>query len=102
MDFEMFRRETEQCDRVQDVLIAFSAHGGTGSGMGTLFLNRLVEDYPKSQPMRVAVVPSSNYKGSEVISPYNTILALDESLYSQSGMTLLANNDRIANLLEKR
>ena len=52
--------------------------------------------------MRLAVVPSLTTKGSEVISAYNNILALRETLNTNNGMTLLFNNDRIADLLKKR
>ena len=41
-------------------------------------------------------------KGSEVISAYNNILALHETLNVNSGMQLLVNNERIADLLNKR
>ena len=102
MDFDMFRREAEQCDRVQDVLIAFSSHGGAGSGMGPLLWNRLDTDFPKSETMRLAVMPSSYKEGSEVVSTYNTLFSLQEILYPNSGMTSLVNNDRIGDMLKKR
>ena len=38
MDF--FRREAEQCDRVQDVLVYSCQYGGAGSGLAPLFVRR--------------------------------------------------------------
>ena len=82
------------------MLIAFSYHGGTGSGMAPLFWSSLDIDFPKSQTIKVAVAPSLNNKGSEVISAYNILLALHETLDSSKGITLSVDNDRIADLLK--
>ena len=41
-------------------------------------------------------------QGSEVISAFNNILALGETLNTNNGMTLLFDNDRIADLLKNR
>jgi tubulin beta len=43
---EVVRKEAEGCDCLQGFQIAHSLGGGTGSGMGTLLLSKIREEYP--------------------------------------------------------
>jgi len=42
---DVIRKEAESCDRLQGFQITHSLGGGTGSGLGTLLVGRLKEDY---------------------------------------------------------
>ena len=43
---DVIRREAEGCDALQGFQLSHSLGGGTGSGLGTLLLKRVREDYP--------------------------------------------------------
>lgn len=43
---EVVRKESEGCDCLQGFQICHSLGGGTGSGMGTLLLSKIREEYP--------------------------------------------------------
>ena len=42
---EVVRKESESCECLQGFQVAHSLGGGTGSGMGTLLLNKIREEY---------------------------------------------------------
>ena len=44
---DFVRKEVENCDSLQGFQIFHSLGGGSGSGMGSLILDKLREDYPK-------------------------------------------------------
>lgn len=71
------RKEAEACDSIQGFQVAHSLGGGTGSGLGTLILYHLQEEYPDRILSAVSVFPSP--KVSEiVIEPYNATLAVHQ------------------------
>lgn len=71
------RKEAEACDSIQGFQVAHSLGGGTGSGLGTLILYHLREEYPDRILSAVSVFPSP--KVSEVvIEPYNATLAVHQ------------------------
>ncbi|PWA83748.1 hypothetical protein CTI12_AA165500 [Artemisia annua] len=41
-----FRKEAENCDCLQGFQVCHSLEGGTGSGMGTLLISKIREEYP--------------------------------------------------------
>ena len=55
---EMIRRECESCDCLQGFQMAHSLGGGTGSGMGTLLVSKIREEYPDRIMQSFSVVPS--------------------------------------------
>ena len=66
----------EECDSPQCFMFTHSLGGGTGSGLGTYILKLLNENYPDLFKFSVCVFPSED--DDVVISPYNTMLALNE------------------------
>ena len=54
-----------------------SLGGGTGSGLGTLILNLLREEYPDRIFSSVSILPSPKVSDI-VVEPYNSLLALDQ------------------------
>jgi tubulin beta len=55
---ESIRREVESCDSMQGFQLCHSLGGGTGSGMGTLILTKLREEYPDRMLSTFSVLPS--------------------------------------------
>src|SRR3569832_309800 len=43
---DVIRKESESCDVLQGFQITHSMGGGTGSGMGTLLVSKIREEYP--------------------------------------------------------
>ena len=55
---DVVRREAENCDCLQGFQLCHSLGGGTGSGMGTLLMSKIREEYPDRIFNTFSVVPS--------------------------------------------
>ena len=55
---EVIRKEAENCDCMQGFQLTHSIGGGTGSGLGTLLLSKIKEEYPDRMLCAFSVVPS--------------------------------------------
>lgn len=55
---DVVRKEAEDCDCLQGFQLAHSLGGGTGSGMGTLLISKIREEYPDRIMSSFSVVPS--------------------------------------------
>ncbi|EFA76532.1 beta tubulin [Heterostelium album PN500] len=74
---DVVRREAESCDCLQGFQVTHSIGGGTGSGMGTLLISRIREDYPDRMMCTFSVVPSPKVSLS-VTEPYNATLSVHQ------------------------
>ena len=59
---------------LQGFLVFHSVGGGTGSGLGSLLLERLSVDYGKKSKLGFTVLPAPQVS-TAVVEPYNTILS---------------------------
>lgn len=57
-----FRKEAESCDCLQGFQLTHSLGGGTGSGMGTLLISKIREEYPDRIMTTYSIVPSPKVK----------------------------------------
>ena len=55
---DVVRKECENCDCLQGFQLTHSLGGGTGSGMGTLLISKVREEYPDRIMNTFSVVPS--------------------------------------------
>ncbi len=55
---DVVRKESESCDCLQGFQLTHSLGGGTGSGMGTLLISKIREEYPDRIMNTFSVVPS--------------------------------------------
>ena len=55
---DVVRKEAESCDCLQGFQLTHSLGGGTGSGMGTLLISKIREEYPDRIMLTFSVVPS--------------------------------------------
>ena len=55
---DVVRKESEGCDLLQGFQLTHSLGGGTGSGMGTLLISKIREEYPDRIMNSYSVVPS--------------------------------------------
>jgi len=74
---EVVRKESEQCDCLQGFQITHSLGGGTGSGMGTLLISKIREEYPDRMMCTYSVVPSPKVSDT-VVEPYNCTLSIHQ------------------------
>ena len=72
---ECVRKESESCDVLQGFQITHSMGGGTGSGMGTLLVSKIREEFPDRIMSTYSVVPSPKVSDT-VVEPYNATLSV--------------------------
>uniref|UniRef100_A0A1I8HMF1 Tubulin beta chain n=1 Tax=Macrostomum lignano TaxID=282301 RepID=A0A1I8HMF1_9PLAT len=90
---DVVRKESEACDCLQGFQLCHSLGGGTGSGLGTLLLSRIREEYPDRIMNTFSVVPSP--KVSEVVvEPYNATLSVHQ-LVESSDETFCIDNEAL-------
>lgn len=65
---ETVRREAEGCDSMQGFQLCHSLGGGTGSGLGTLILTKLREEYPDRMLSTFSVLPAQKVSDTVCLS----------------------------------
>ncbi|KAF4091418.1 hypothetical protein AMELA_G00036660 [Ameiurus melas] len=74
---DVVRREAESCNCLQGFQLTHSLGGGTGSGMGTLLIGKIREEYPKCMKCTFSIFPSLQ---SATLEPYNATLSVHQLL----------------------
>eukprot|EP00004_Rigifila_ramosa_P003847 TRINITY_DN1410_c0_g1_i1.p1 TRINITY_DN1410_c0_g1~~TRINITY_DN1410_c0_g1_i1.p1 ORF type:complete len:468 (+),score=110.51 TRINITY_DN1410_c0_g1_i1:73-1404(+) len=74
---DVVRKEAEGCDCLQGFQFSHSLGGGTGSGMGTLLISKIREEYPDRMMCTFSVVPSPKVSDT-VVEPYNATLSIHQ------------------------
>ncbi|EJK55859.1 hypothetical protein THAOC_24355 [Thalassiosira oceanica] len=59
---DVTRKEAEACDMLQGFQVTHSMGGGTGSGMGTLLVSKVREEFPDRIMTTYSVVPSPRFR----------------------------------------
>ena len=59
---DVVRKEAEGCDCLQGFQLTHSLGGGTGSGIGTLLISKIREEFPDKVMSTYSVVPSPKVK----------------------------------------
>jgi len=90
---DVVRKETEGCDCLQGFQLSHSLGGGTGSGMGTLLISKLKEEYPDRILNTFSVIPSPKVSDT-VIEPYNATLSIHQ-LVESSDETFCIDNEAL-------
>ncbi|ANB15403.1 beta-tubulin [Sugiyamaella lignohabitans] len=93
------RREAEQADSLQGFQVAHSLGGGTGSGLGTLLLNRIREEYSDRMLSTYSVLPSPKVSDT-VTEPYNAVLSFHQ-LVENSDATYCLDNEALYDICSK-
>ncbi|KAL3307350.1 Tubulin beta-2 chain, partial [Cichlidogyrus casuarinus] len=76
---EVIRKEVEDCDLPQGFQLCQSLGGGTGSGMGTLLISKMREEYPDRIMNTYSIMPSPKVSDT-VVEPYNATLSVHQLL----------------------
>ncbi|XP_025772185.1 DENN domain-containing protein 1C [Puma concolor] len=74
---DVVRKEAESCDCLQGFQLTHSLGGGTGSGMGTLLISKIREEFPDRIMNTFSVVPSPKVSDT-VVEPYNATLSVHQ------------------------
>mmetsp|Transcript_9322 Transcript_9322/g.13475 ORF Transcript_9322/g.13475 Transcript_9322/m.13475 type:complete len:456 (+) Transcript_9322:51-1418(+) len=89
------RKMSDNCNALQGFLIFHSTGGGTGSGLGSLLLERLAVDFSRKTKMSFTVTPSPQVS-TAVVEPYNAVLST-HSLLEYSDLTFNLDNEALYN-----
>lgn len=90
---EVLRRLCEQCESLQGFLCFNSAGGGTGSGLGSLILERLSLSFGKMSKLGFVIYPAPRIS-TAVVEPYNSILST-HSLLEHVDVCVTLDNEAI-------
>jgi len=90
---ERVRKLIENCEGLQGFLVFHSVGGGTGSGFGSLLLERLSVDYGKKSKLDFCVFPSPQISTS-VVEPYNSVLST-HALLEHTDVAFMLDNEAI-------
>ncbi|KAI1235637.1 hypothetical protein IHE44_0002520, partial [Lamprotornis superbus] len=93
---DVVRKECENCDCLQGFQLTHSLGGGTGSGMGTLLISKVREEYPDRIMNTFSVVPSPKVSDT-VVEPYNATLSIHQLMSS----TFIGNSTAIQELFKR-
>jgi tubulin beta len=87
---DVVRKEAESSDALQGFQLVHSLGGGTGSGLGTLLLNKLREEYPDRILSTYSIVPSPKVSDT-VVEPYNCVLSVHQLVESADEVFCIDN-----------
>ncbi|KAJ9512871.1 hypothetical protein QJQ45_029154 [Haematococcus lacustris] len=87
---DVVRKEAESCDCLQGFQVTHSLGGGTGSGMGTLLISKIREEYPDRMMLTFSVVPSPKVSDT-VVEPYNATLSVHQLVENADECMILDN-----------
>ncbi|KAI8130724.1 hypothetical protein FF38_03490 [Lucilia cuprina] len=90
---DVMRKESEGCDCLQGFQLAHSLGGGTGSGLGTLLISKIREEYPDRIMNTFSVVPSPKVSDT-VVEPYNATLSIHQ-LVENTDETFCIDNEAL-------
>jgi len=97
---DRIRKLVDNCTGLQGFLIFHSVGGGTGSGFGSLLLERLSVDYGKKSKLDFCVYPSPQ-TSTAVVEPYNSVLST-HSLLEHTDVAFMLDNEAIYDICRTR
>ena len=84
------RKEAENSNCLQGFQVCQSIGGGTGSGMGTLLISKIREEYPDRMMYTYTVIPSPKVSDT-VVEPYNAVLSMHQLVENVDATYVLDN-----------
>merc|ERR1712209_337078 len=90
---DVVTKEAESSDCIQGFQLTHSLGGGTGSGMGTLLISKIREEYPDRIMNSYSVVPSPKVSDT-VVEPYNATLSVHQ-LVENTDETYCIDNEAL-------
>eukprot|EP01083_Nonionella_stella_P032287 88367_1 len=90
---DIIRKNSEGCDLLQGFQVSHSIGGGTGSGFGTLVMEKLKDYYPDRITETWSIYPTPKVS-DVVVEPYNAILTISQ-LMTDSDATFVTDNEAL-------
>ena len=90
---EVVRKEAESCYCLQGFIVIHTVGGGTGSGMGSLLISKLREEYPDRIIATFSIFPSPKVSDT-VVEPYNATLTTHQ-LIENADLTFCIDNEAL-------
>ena len=87
---DALRKQAEGCDCLQGFQLIHSLGGGTGSGMGSLLLSKIRQEYPDKIIATFSVFPSPKVSDA-VLEPYNSTLSTSQLIENADEVHVLDN-----------
>ncbi|KAF0981267.1 hypothetical protein FDP41_012527 [Naegleria fowleri] len=87
---DTIRKESELCDSLQGFQLTHSLGGGTGSGLGTLLVSKIKEEFPDRMLATFSVFPSPKVSDT-VVEPYNATLSIHQLIENADQVFTLDN-----------
>ena len=96
---DRIRKLADNCTGLQGFLVFNAVGGGTGSGLGSLLLERLSVDYGKKSKLGFTVYPSPQI-ATGVVEPYNSVLST-HSLLEHTDVAVMLDNEAIYDICRR-
>jgi len=90
---DRIRKLADACTGLQGFLVFHATGGGTGSGLGSLLLERLSVDYGRKSKLSFAISPSPQVS-TAVVEPYNSVLST-HALLEHTDCTFCLDNEAL-------
>ncbi|GAB0492367.1 hypothetical protein MMPV_003629 [Pyropia vietnamensis] len=97
---DRIRKLADNCSGLQGFLVFNAVGGGTGSGLGSLLLERLSVDYGKKSKLGFTVYPSPQVS-TAVVEPYNSVLST-HALLEHTDVAVMLDNEAIYDICKNR
>ncbi|KAI9594428.1 tubulin alpha-3 chain [Syncephalis fuscata] len=94
------RKLADHCEGLQGFLMFHSFGGGTGSGFGSLLMERLANEYGKKTKLEFAIYPAPQISTS-VVEPYNAVLTT-HTMLEHVDCTFIVDNEAITDICKTR
>lgn len=89
----------DDCSNLQGFMVFNAVGGGTGSGLGSLLLERLSAEYGKTLKLGFTLFPSPKVS-TAVVEPYNAVLST-QSMIEHTDIVVQLDNEAIYNICKK-
>ena len=96
---DRIRKLADNCTGLQGFLVFHAVGGGTGSGLGSLLLERLSVDYGKKSKLGFTVYPSPQVS-TAVVEPYNSVLST-HSLLEHTDVAVMLDNEAVYDICRR-
>lgn len=96
---DRIRKLADNCTGLQGFLVFNAVGGGTGSGLGSLLLERLSVDYGKKSKLGFTVYPSPQVS-TAVVEPYNSVLST-HSLLEHTDVAVMLDNEAVYDICRR-
>ena len=97
---DRIRKLADNCTDLQGFMVFNAVGGGSGSGFGSLLLERLSVDYEKKSKLGFNIYPNPHISNA-VVEPYNSILST-HCLLEHNDITVILDNEAIYDICRRQ